>query len=101
MLGTDWKGVNSVGVVERTGKTRPPANRKTYRGAFRLYARNANYPKDYFFEIEDEGALHKVPVIGTNLFGGLQRGELIEIDTLIGVNVYAEIVQRVRVLKPK
>jgi hypothetical protein len=77
-----------------------PANEKTYRGTFHLYSKHVDYPKDYFFVVEHEGTTHTVPVIGTNLFSAVRPGDFVEIDTRIGANYYAEIVQRVRNLRP-
>jgi hypothetical protein len=84
-----------------TAVTTKPHNEKTYRGTFLRYAQHATYPRNHFFEIEHEGTTHTVPVMGTHLLKGLQPGVFVEIDTLLGVTYYVEVVQRVRVLKEK
>jgi hypothetical protein len=72
-----------------------PANQRTYRGVFVRYAQFATFPKDYFFEIEQDGETQKVSVEGTHFLEDLQPGDFVKIETLTGANKYAEIVQRV------
>lgn len=49
-----------------------------------------------------DGTTLKVPVVHTNLLSGVQHGELVEIDTQVGIYYGAEVVERVRVLeRPK
>ena len=77
--------------------TSEPTYERTYRGIFRGYSQSANPPSDRFFTLVNDGTIFKVPVMRTNLLSGIQHGEFVEIDTRVGVNYYAEVVQRVRV----
>ena len=76
-----------------------PANERTYRGKFCGCRQFENYPHEHYFELIDGSTTIKVPVMRTNLFSGVQTGVLVQVDTLTGVNYYAEVVQRVRVLE--
>jgi hypothetical protein len=76
-----------------------PANERTYRGKFYGCHQFANYPHEHYFTLIDGSTTIKVPVTKTNLLSGVQTGALVQIDTLTGVNYYAEVVQRVRVLE--
>jgi len=76
-----------------------PANQKTYRGAFQGYNQWENPPRDHFFTLLDGGTTITVPVARTNLLSGVRHGDLVEIDTQIGIFYGVEVVQRVRVLK--
>jgi len=73
-----------------------PSNQRTYRGVFRQYGQFATHPKDFFFEIEEDGATLKVPVEGSHFLESLRPGDIVQIETLVGANKYAEIVQRVK-----
>ena len=77
-----------------------PANERTYRGKFYGFHQFENYPHEHYFTLIDDRTTHKVRVVKTNLFFGVQTGALVQVDTLTaGVNNYAEVVQRVRVLE--
>lgn len=78
-----------------------PANQRTYRGRFNGYFQYENPPREWFFEIENDGTFTKVPVLKTNLnlFSGVTPGTPVEVDTQVGVYHGVEIVQRVRILE--
>jgi hypothetical protein len=69
---------------------------KTYKGAFQIYSRYANYPHEWFFEILQDGTLTKVPVMATNLLTGVQHGTFVEIDTQVLPGAKVEVVRRVQ-----
>lgn len=75
-----------------------PKDQRTYKGRFCHYLQYENPPRERFFEIETNGTFTKVPVMKTNLFSGLNPGELVEIDTQVGIYHGYEVVLRVRVL---
>jgi hypothetical protein len=77
-----------------------PRDERTYRGLFQGFHQYANHPNEWAVTLVDEsGTTIKVPLFRTNLLTGVQYGDVVEIDTLSGANYFAEIVQRVRIVK--
>ena len=91
-----WNYVRRNVQVETKQGARP--NERTYRGVFRGCFQYENWPREHYFEVDDGGTIVKVPIMRTNLLSGVAPGKTVAIDTMVGANYYAEIVQRVRIV---
>ncbi len=72
---------------------------KTYRGLLGGFVQLENYPSDWCFTLRDGTITTKVPVHQTNLLGGVQYGQLVEIDTQVFIGLRLESVKRVRIIE--
>ena len=81
-----------------SGKVAPTQknNGRTYKGTFQGYFEYANYPRECYFEVIQDGVETKVPVSRTNLLSGVQPGILVEIDTEVVPGFKFEVIMRVR-----
>lgn len=70
---------------------------KRYKGVFQNYWYKSNPRHMYFFSVTHDGVSTTVQILDPNLFAGLKRGTLVEIDTEVVPGRKYEIVKRVRV----
>jgi hypothetical protein len=70
---------------------------KRYAGVFQSYWYKSDPRHMYFFSVTHDGVSTTVQILDPNLFAGLKRGTLVEIDTEVVAGHNYEIVKRVRV----
>jgi len=87
------------GTLRRKLAPQRPTNEKTYKGKFQGFAQYANYPHECFFRLDENGIVHTVPVLKTNLLSGVTPNDAVEIDTQVLPGAKVEIVRRVRVIQ--
>ena len=95
-----WFGKKLYSAAPPPSAIAPPTTKgnqeRTYGGTFIEYGAPANRRNRYYFAIEQDGMIHRVPVIISALLSDLRGGDVVEIDTQTGIYPGEEVVVRVR-----